>query len=194
MMPQIKQLLSLAGLPAAVIPAVRALLRAAGQHSMAEGLAPFGHRDTAHYWELVEAQMDYAGRFANALDTAAGGPFDIVLCPPCATPALTHGATKDLATLGAYACLYNLLGYPAGVVPVTRVQAGEESARAPSRDVVLKLARQVEQGSAGLPVGVQVVARPWQDDVALAAMGAIEAQNRSSVGSEARSSVAAAGS
>jgi Asp-tRNA(Asn)/Glu-tRNA(Gln) amidotransferase A subunit family amidase len=52
-----------------------------------------------------------------------------------------------------------------------------------------KLARQVEQGSAGLPVGVQVVARPGADHVALAAMAAIEAQNtqnKSSVGSLTR--------
>lgn len=193
-MPQIKQLLSLARLPRAILPALRAVLKAVGQRTMADGLAPFGRRDTAHYWELVEAQMDYARRFASSLDTARGGPFDIILCPPCATPALTHGSTRDLATLGSYACLYNLLGYPAGVVPFTRVRPGEESTRAASRDMVEKLARQVEQGSAGLPVGVQVVARPWQDHVALAAMAAIEAQNKSSVGSEARSSVAVAGS
>ena len=193
-MPQIKQLLSLASLPGFAIPPLRAMLRAVGQHTMADGLAPFGRRDTAHYWELVEAQIDYAKRFARELDRAAGGPIDVILCPPCALPALTHGASKDLATLGAYACLYNLLGYPAGVVPFTRVRADEEVGRAPSRDAVEKLARSVEQGSVGLPVGVQVVARPWQDHVALAAMSAIEAQNRSSVGSLARDSAAGAGS
>jgi fatty acid amide hydrolase len=32
------------------------------------------------------------------------------------------------------------------------------------------------RGSAGLPLGVQVVARHWREDVALAVMGAIEAQ------------------
>ncbi len=35
-------------------------------------------------------------------------------------------------------------------------------------------AYKVEVGSAGLPVGVQVVARPWREHVALAAMQAIE--------------------
>lgn len=70
-----------------------------------------------------------------------GGPFDIILCPPCALPALTHGISTVLFTVCADACLYNLLGY---------------------------------QGSAGLPVGVQVVARPWREHVALAAMQAIE--------------------
>jgi len=73
-----------------------------------------------------------------------------------------------------YCGLWNYVGYPAGVVPVTRVRADEETDREPSRDIVFSTARKVELGSAGLPVGVQVVARPWQDHIALAAMQAIQ--------------------
>lgn len=40
--------------------------------------------------------------------------------------------------------------------------------------MVEKVALAVEQGSAGLPVAVQVVARPWREHVALATMHAIE--------------------
>ena len=43
-----------------------------------------------------------------------------------------------------------------------------------SRDTAEKVALKVEIGSAGLPVGVQVVARPWREHVALAVMSAIE--------------------
>jgi fatty acid amide hydrolase len=180
--PQLGQLMSLASLPRGVVQLMRALMRGVGQPSLALGLEPFGFRDTAHYWTLVEAQHDYRLRFEQALDRADGGPFDLILCPPCALPALTHGATKELATVGAYACLYNLLGYPAGVVPVTRVGAQEQSGRAPSRDVVQKLAREVELGSEGLPVGVQVAARPWNEHVALAAMAVIERAARTKSG------------
>ncbi|HEY1352424.1 MAG TPA: amidase [Ktedonobacteraceae bacterium] len=151
------------------------LLRAAGQFQLASSLHNFGYRDTDHYWQLVEDQLDYRQRFQRALDQADGGPFDIVLCPACALPAFTHGSARDLVTAGAYAHLYNVLGYPAGVVPLTRVRPGEDSGRPPSRDIVEKTARRVELGSAGLPVGVQVVARPWQEHVALAVMGALEA-------------------
>jgi fatty acid amide hydrolase len=35
-------------------------------------------------------------------------------------------------------------------------------------------AKNVETGSAGLPVGVQVVARHWHEDVALGIMSALE--------------------
>ncbi|MBL8094868.1 MAG: hypothetical protein JNL73_11940, partial [Anaerolineales bacterium] len=55
-----------------------------------------------------------------------------------------------------------------------RVRPGEESDRAPTRDGVLIRAREVELGSAGLPVGVQVAARPWRDDVVLAVMAVLE--------------------
>lgn len=153
---------------------IRGLLRLLGQNGMADQLRPFGHRDTFNYWQLVEAQMEYQGCFLDALDRAEGGPFDLILCPGCALPAFTHGSSRDLVLAGGYTALYNLLGYPAGVVPVTRVRVEEEVGRGPSRDRVQKAARPVELGSAGLPVGVQVVARPWREHVALAAMAAIE--------------------
>jgi fatty acid amide hydrolase len=177
-MPQLAQLMSLGALPRTLVKLLQPVMRAVGQSTLALGLEPFGYRDTAHYWQLVEAQHDYRERFARSLDAAAGGPFDVILCPPCALPALTHGSTKDLATVGAYACLYNLLGYPAGVVPISRVREDEQVGRLPSRDVIEKAALRVEQGSAGLPVGVQVVARPWREHVALAAMAAIERSAR----------------
>ncbi|HEX9068924.1 MAG TPA: amidase family protein, partial [Ktedonobacterales bacterium] len=116
----------------------------------------------------------YQRRFAQALDDDPGGPFDVIICPACALPALRHGASAEVVTSGAYATLYNVLGFPAGVVPVTQVRAGEELAKRSRVDAMERAATRTEQGSAGLPVGVQVVARPWREHVALAAMRAIE--------------------
>jgi Asp-tRNA(Asn)/Glu-tRNA(Gln) amidotransferase A subunit family amidase len=150
------------------------LLELVGQQGLAGLLRNFGHRDTIHYWQLVEEQMAYQQRFLHALDTGEGGPFDLILCPACALPAFTHGSSRDLGVAGGYTALYNLLGYPTGIVPLTRVRLEEEVGRTPSRDVVEQAALKVERGSAGLPVGVQVVARPWREHVALAAMQVIE--------------------
>jgi fatty acid amide hydrolase len=91
----------------------------------------------------------------------------VLLCPPNAHPALTHGGGRYL-NVPNYTMLYNLLGMPAGVVAATRVHTGEECDRSASRDVVQRAARAVEMGSAGLPVGVQVAARHWREDVVLA--------------------------
>jgi len=79
-----------------------------------------------------------------------------------------------LPAAASYCFLANLLGAPAGVVPVTRVRADEQTDRPPSRDVVQRAAQKVEQGSTGLPIGVQVMGRHWREDVVLAVMREVE--------------------
>jgi fatty acid amide hydrolase len=97
-----------------------------------------------------------------------------IICPPFALPAVPHGGYMAGVAL-SYSMLYNLLGMPAGVVAATRVRPGEESDRPRSRDVVEQAARAAEADSSGLPVGVQIVARHWREDVLLAVMAALEA-------------------
>jgi fatty acid amide hydrolase len=172
--PNIAPLLMVASKPRAAVSALRALLGTVGQRRTAAMMAPYGYGDTDHYWQLAEAQIDYRRRFVDALDCAPGGPFDAIVTPPCALPAYTHGAARDLGLPGTYSLLPNVLGFPAGVVPVTRVRDDEAGTRRDSRDVVEKAAARVDRDSGGLPVGVQVIARPWRDDVALAVMRAIE--------------------
>lgn len=172
--PRIATLLFMAQRSRPTLAVISGLLRLLGQQGMAGSIRNFGHSDTQHYWHLVEEQMEYQGRFLQALDQDDGGPFDLILCPACALPAFTHGSTRDLILAGGYTALYNVLGYPTGIVPVTHVRSDEEVGRTPSRDIVEQAAYKVELGSAGLPVGVQVVARPWREHVALAAMQAIE--------------------
>jgi fatty acid amide hydrolase len=108
------------------------------------------------------------------MDDAEGGPLDLIVAPPVGLPALLHGQSIDVGTAGAYAPLYNLLGYPCGTLPFTRVRAAEQTERAPTRDRMLNAAYACESGSAGLPIGVQFVGRPWREDVVLAAMKAVE--------------------
>lgn len=63
---------------------------------------------------------------------------------------------------------------PAGVVAATRVLPGEESDRQPGNSPIERTAYKIEQGSAGLPIGVQVAARHWREDVVLAVMLMLE--------------------
>jgi fatty acid amide hydrolase len=177
--PQLAQLARIAGTPRPAVTVLRALLGLAGQRTTAEMIHAFGYKDTLHYWDLVQAQIDYQRAFAATLDTDEGGPFDVIVCPAYALPALPHGATKSLVIAGGYVVVYNLLGYPAGIVPVTRVRPDEESMRKRSRDAAERAARRTERDSAGLPISVQVVARPWREHVALAAMRAIQDAARS---------------
>jgi fatty acid amide hydrolase len=173
--PRIASLTRLAGLRPSTRAALSGVLVAARQGRLASTLRSTGSRPAAEYWELVEARNRYRSAFIERLDA---GRFDAIICPPHALPALTHGASKYLLTAASYALLFNLLGMPAGVAPVTRVMPGEESDRRRSLDIVDRAARDVERHSTGLPVGVQVVARHWREDLVLAIMAAIEAAVR----------------
>jgi len=132
------------------------------------------------YWQLVEQGKQYRHDFMKALDKTG---LDALLCPPYALPAPPHGSGGLLNTFnaGSYAVLFNMLAFPAGVAPITRVQPGEESERSMSDNGDEKAARSVEMNSAGLPVGVQVAARPWREDIVLALMGALEEQTSGEV-------------
>lgn len=83
--------------------------------------------------------------------------FPILLCPVCAIPAFRHGerewtiAGRKLEYLKAmaYSQWFNLLGTPGVSVPVS-------------------------QSPEGLPIGVQVVGRPWEEEAILAVAARIE--------------------
>jgi fatty acid amide hydrolase len=134
------------------------------------------HRSTAAYWNIASARDRWQRRFMAALD--AGG-FEAIICPGHTVPAMRHGASRFLLPDSTNIhVLFNVLGMPAGVVTATRVRPGEETDRPRSVDVVDCTARKTEMGSAGLPVGVQVAARHWREDVVLAVMGALEGHFR----------------
>ncbi|HJZ87248.1 MAG TPA: amidase family protein, partial [Polyangia bacterium] len=126
---------------------------------------------TSAYWDLLAARARYRARFLAALDAAR---LDAVVCPPLPLPALRHGTSLELGAVHTYTLVYNVTGMPAGVVAAARVRVNEESDRPPSQDGAERAARSVESGSAGLPVGVQVAARHWREDIVLAVMAALD--------------------
>ena len=77
------------------------------------------------------------------------GPFDLVVSPVLPSPAVRHGETLSPEYGDTYSEINNLTGWPA-----VTVRAGTSPE--------------------GLPIGVQLVAHPWREDVALAAAQAVE--------------------
>jgi Asp-tRNA(Asn)/Glu-tRNA(Gln) amidotransferase A subunit family amidase len=85
--------------------------------------------------------------------------YPILLCPAAAVPAFRHGErswqiegqTVRYLDAWSYAEFFNLLGNPAAVVP-----AGHSPE--------------------GLPIGVQIVGRPWEEENVLTVAEALEKQ------------------
>ncbi len=175
---RIRPLLLTAGLPSALRSVLSSALEAIGQRRSAATMRRFASGSADEYWQTVEAIGSFRRELLWSLERAEDGPIDFIVCPAYPVPAVRHGATEMMPMPGSYITLANVSGFPAGIVPVTRVRQGEESDRPASRDLVDRVAREAERGSAGLPIAVQVLARPWRDHIALAAMAAIEAVAR----------------
>ncbi len=168
---RIRRLLMLGSVPGVLRGVTSGAMNIAGQRTMAWLIARTGALSADGYWQVTKQREQYT---ANFLQQLRKRKLDAVICPPLALPALKHGATDHLVTAASYAMLFNLLNIPAGVVSTTRVTAGEESDRTRSSDMTVRRALEVEADSAGLPVGVQVAAPHWREDVVLAVMGALE--------------------
>lgn len=107
---------------------------------LASNLSPAQGMSVAEFTALLE-EID---QFRSAM-LAFMEHYDIILCPVNALPALPHGTWRDAFRQGAfsYTQAYNVTGWPGAVV---------RGGTSPE----------------GLPIGVQIVTRPWREDVALA--------------------------
>jgi Asp-tRNA(Asn)/Glu-tRNA(Gln) amidotransferase A subunit family amidase len=162
-------------LPNASFRIAGSILRVARQSRMAVGMRYCAEQ----YDHLLERRVQVCRDFMNAMNVAR---VDAILCPVFPMPALRQRVSPFIEKGLSYAAIYNLLGVPAGVVAATRVGSAEESDRVSSFSLTNRAARQVEAGSAGLPVGVQVVARPWREDIVLGIMSVLEKHFRGQPG------------
>jgi fatty acid amide hydrolase len=145
--------------------------RLQGNHRFADTVKNLRKGSAREYFQLVWEIFAYRNLFLQKMKESE---VDILLCPPFALPAPRHGTSDDVAHAASYAQLFNLLGMPAGVLAASRVREGEESDRPASRDSMEQAAARNEEGSAGLPVGLQVVGRHWQEQQVLLVMKALE--------------------
>ena len=76
--------------------------------------------------------------------------YDVIVCPVNANVALKHGTFDEHMAGFSYTATYNITGWPGAVV---RAGTSDE----------------------GLPIGVQIVGRPWREDVVLAVAQLVEA-------------------
>jgi amidase len=143
----------------AAVHAAAAALGAAGARVEEASLPAGGHELTLEVWRSYGDEMR-AGDLYRVLRRwdayraemlAFADRYDVLVCPVFPGPARPHGAMNVPGEIEptSFTTPASLAGWPAATV-----RAGTSPE--------------------GLPVGVQLVARPWRDDVALAAAMAVE--------------------
>ena len=159
--------MKVARLPALVRRGLARMLR---DELPAGTLRALGRKPVEEYWRLTGEIRAWRFEALAAMDAAG---IDLIVSPPFATPALPHFESKQFLLAASASMLWNIAQLPAGVVPVTRVRA-DEARRSRPRGLLGRRAARVDAQSAGLPVGAQIVGRPWADAQVLAALAAVE--------------------
>jgi len=148
------------------------LLKASGNKRLAKFLNGIQKLNDEDLGKLYKRRLDFQEKFMESWK--ASGISALVL-PPFVHCAFQSKNAAEVGSLYDYIFLWNMLHFPSGIVPVTEVLAGEDKGYDDGfNDMITKSVREDMAGSQGMPLGVQVVAAPWDDEVALAVMKDID--------------------
>lgn len=91
-------------------------------------------------------------------------------------PAMPHDVPIQLPSAVSYIALFNLLDYAADTVSITRVTAQDEEnlCNYPERDDIDRLVKETAKNSADLPVGVQIAAPLFREEMVLRVLRELE--------------------
>ena len=122
-----------------------------------------------HYYQTVNRVLRLRREFYEKLRLAGIE----ALLVPYPHPAFPHDMTPTLQYSCGYAIFANLFDLPAGHVPVDVVGTGEQTYPLVG-DLNVDATAKVMQGAQGLPIGVQVVTRRYQEETCLRVMKSLE--------------------
>lgn len=164
-MPQLKNMMMLSKASKRQLKLIKQAAKFFGQKSVVRLLDYFGGKDNDFLQLWATNQAAYQKEFLAAMDEEN---IDAIISPTCALPAFLHNSTDKIGLGGNYTILYNVLGFPAGVARVSEVQKSEAIGRKAGLDLRDRTAAKTEKMSEGLPLSVQIAAKPWREDVVLA--------------------------
>jgi fatty acid amide hydrolase len=164
-MPQLKNMFMLAQASPFMRNAVKNAARLFGQKNVTRLIPYFGGKGIESIREWAARQAAYRAEFLAAMDAEK---IDALIGPVCALPAFLHDSVDKIGLGGTYTLLYNVLGFPAGVARISEVGKEEAVGRRAGFDLQERTAAKTESLSAGLPVAVQIAARPWREEIVLA--------------------------
>ncbi|PFH56204.1 hypothetical protein XA68_16898 [Ophiocordyceps unilateralis] len=135
-------------------------------------------RSVEENWELNVARNKYRAEYLQRwVETAArspsGKPMDVLICPPCCVQSTPH----DVKPWWGYTAVWNLLDYPAGVIPTGKVLATDAypDGYQPLNELDRENMELYDNSLyLGMPVAVQVVGRRHDDERVLGAMQVID--------------------
>lgn len=105
---------------------------------------------------------------------------DGLICPSFTIPAIPHQYCSQVAMCAFSTAIFNVLDYCSGIVPVDKVtqqddlDLADETKWPTGYNICYKLIRKAANNSEGLPIAVQVVTLPFEEEKCLGIMKTVE--------------------
>jgi Asp-tRNA(Asn)/Glu-tRNA(Gln) amidotransferase A subunit family amidase len=150
---------------------VKGLLKITGNGRLAEHSRSLRPMDSDELYSLMKLHNQAALKMKKKWEEAG---VQALIMPNHPIPAFKAADSKSVGTLRDYQIMWSVLHYPAGTVPMTVMRDDEISYEDGFNDLWTKAIRKDIAGTAGMPVGVQVVAQRWDDEIVLGVMKALD--------------------
>jgi len=121
---------------------------------------------------------DYAEQFLNKWQKMG---LDGLICPALTVPAVEHKMAAKLTCCCISTVLFNIVDFPAGVVPTGVVSDKDneilmdENQWPVGNNIVLRDVRAASSNAVGMPLSVQIATLPYQEEKCIGIMKQVEA-------------------
>ncbi|KAL4242371.1 Amidase signature (AS) superfamily protein [Abortiporus biennis] len=145
-------------------------------------------RSVEEFWKLTVERDEYVKLIYKTIWDEHN--LDGIICPVIATPALPHTAVSFVGGIANSTILYNIVDSPVGVIPVTRVNPsldnltpewtnhsiGSGHGSSLFEGLLYKGEKAIYDAKKmeGLPVGIQIVGRRWEEEKVIGMMKVVE--------------------
>ena len=170
--PEYNQLIKISKIPNFLRGAIAIILKFLGENRAARILPRTPAKSAWEFFQESEKQQVIKKDF---FDWWKNNKLDALISPGLPSPAIKHGESVDLFLSCCYTFFFNLLDFPTGAVPITKLQKGEEEYGDPiNHDKYARKMQESMRESEGMPLGVQITTLPFQEELCLNVMKQVE--------------------
>lgn len=171
--PQMRNMFRLAKLSNTSISILTSILKIGRENRLSEVITQVKKKTVYEFWKMTD-EIEYYKQ--EEMDFFKENKLDAIICPASALTSVLRGLEGEMSIIFSYFGRYNVLGFPAGVVPMRKVNK-DELVYTDIKDRLYRRMAKSTLKSEGMPVGVQVVANQNNDYKALYIMKLLE-ENR----------------
>lgn len=168
-----KEMILFSSIPNFLLKIAGFIFRKMGQRRMSAFCNSMQALDSEEYATIVIKSQKFKEDFNNYWDSLN---LDGLICPVNSLPALKHNYSSLISCCTSYSALFNLLGMPAGALPIRLLNSDETFYEDQEKfnDKYIKIADEVMKDSEGLPIGIQVITKSYHEEECIGLMKIIE--------------------